>query len=206
MTFNKTEWQREYRKRKKMEAEQQLNEQSQEQSDQEEIDPELSIEEKDQSDEDKEKQEDKKTVKEVVRKPPANKKKGKKGQTIPLNPQAFARMSVSIERLTLQVHKDKELKEAEEEFITSSAEQLAELYEMPKLIVIVQYVISMLFPHITRILKAQAEKMELENESKKIDLEEKKRKVEEGRKQVNPEQVYSSIMTKETEQNGNQSN
>ena len=54
---------------------------------------------------------------------------------------------------------------------------------------------SVVFPHVTRILKAQAEKMELENESKKLDLEEKKRKVEQGRQEVKPEQVYESVMS-----------
>ena len=49
----------------------------------------------------------------------------------------------------------------------------------------------MLFPHLTRVLKAQAEKMELENESKKLDLEEKKRKVEQGRQET--KEVYQSI-------------
>ena len=106
-------------------------------------------------------------------------------------------MSVGIEKLTLQVHKDKELKDTEQQFIETSATQLAELYEMPKIIVVIQYGAAMVFPHVTRILKAQAEKMELENESKKLDLEEKKRKVEEGRKAVNTGEVYKSVMPSE---------
>ena len=196
MTFDKAAWQKEYRKRKKLEREQ---EQKQEE------DPELSLEEntnieepkeESQEEENKEVKESPKKVKEKIEKPPAR-KKGKKGklERIPLNPQAFSKMSVGIEKLTLQVHKDKELKATEQEFIETSAEQLAELYEMPKLIVILQYGAAMVFPHVTRILKAQAEKMEIENESKKLDLEEKKRKVEEGRKEAKPEQVYESVMS-----------
>ena len=188
MTFNKTEWQREYRKRKRMEAA--------EAGQQPAEDPELSLEEKQPEPETAEagqQQPAKKTVKEDVKKPPAKKGK-KKGERIPLNPEAFARMSVGIEKLTLQVHKDKELKETEQQFIESSAVQLAELYEMPKIIVVIQYGAAMVFPHVTRILKAQAEKMELENEAKKLELEEKKRKVEEGRKQVNVSDVYKSVM------------
>ena len=195
MTFDKAAWQKEYRKRKKLEREQ---EQKQEE------DPELSLEEntteepkeESQEEETKEVKETPKKVKEKIERPPAR-KKGRKGklERIPLNPQAFSKMSVGIEKLTLQVHKDKELKATEQEFIETSAEQLAELYEMPKLIVVLQYGAAMVFPHVTRILKAQAEKMELENESKKLDLEEKKRKVEQGRQEVKPEQVYESVMS-----------
>ena len=191
MTFDKAEWQREYRKRKKMEAEQKDNT-----SAKEETDPDLSLDEKQPDPETVESEQQKpakKTVKEDIKKPPAKKGK-KKGERIPLNPEAFARMSVGIEKLTLQVHKDKELKDTEQQFIESSATQLAELYEMPKIIVVIQYGAAMVFPHVTRILKAQAEKMELENESKKLDLEEKKRKVEEGRKAVNTGEVYKSVM------------
>ena len=194
MTFDKAAWQREYRKRKKLEQEQEREE-----------DPDLSLEENTNTEEPKEESQEEETkevkepvkkVKEKIEKPPAR-KKGKKGklERIPLNPQAFSKMSVGIEKLTLQVHKDKELKATEQEFIETSAEQLAELYEMPKLIVILQYGAAMVFPHVTRILKAQAEKMELENESKKLDLEEKKRKVEQGRQEVKPEQVYESVMS-----------
>jgi hypothetical protein len=57
----------------------------------------------------------------------------------------------------------------------------------------------MILPHVTRLISAQAEKLELENESKKIDLEEKKRKIEEGKQKLRPEDVYSSVMGK----NGN---
>ena len=188
MTFNKTEWQREYRKRKRMEAA--------EAGQQPAEDPELSLEEKQPEPETTEtgqQQPAKKTVKEDVKKPPAKKGK-KKGERIPLNPEAFAKMSVGIEKLTLQVHKDKELKETEQQFIESSAVQLAEVYELPKIIVVIQYGAAMVFPHVTRILKAQAEKMELENEAKKLELEEKKRKVEEGRNQVNVSDVYKSVM------------
>ena len=191
MTFDKTEWQRDYRKRKKMEAEQKDGTKVES-----ETDPDLSLDEKQPEPETAESEQQKpakKTVKEDIKKPPAKKGK-KKGERIPLNPEAFAKMSVGIEKLTLQVHKDKELKDTEQQFIESSATQLAELYEMPKIIVVIQYGAAMVFPHVTRILKAQAEKMELENESKKLDLEEKKRKVEEGRKAVNTGEVYKSVM------------
>ena len=191
MTFDKTEWQREYRKRKKMEAEQKDSTKAEP-----ETDPDLSLDEKQPEPETVESEQQKpakKTVKEDIKKPPAKKGK-KKGERIPLNPEAFAKMSVGIEKLTLQVHKDRELKDTEQQFIESSATQLAELYEMPKIIVVIQYGAAMVFPHVTRILKAQAEKMELENESKKLDLAEKKRKVEEGRKAVNTGEVYKSVM------------
>ena len=58
-------------------------------------------------------------MKEDIKKPPARKGK-KKGERIPLNPEAFAKMSVGIEKLTLQVHKDKELKDTEQQFIETS--------------------------------------------------------------------------------------
>ena len=194
MTFDKTKWQREYRKRKKMEAEQKDSTKAES-----ETDPDLSLDEKQPEPETAESEQQKpakKTVKEDIKKPPAKKGK-KKGERIPLNPEAFARMSVGIEKLTLGVHKKKEdkvLKDTEQQFIESSATQLVELYEMPKIIVVIQYGAAMVFPHVTRILNAQAEKMELENEHKKLDLEEKKRKVEEGRKAVNTGEVYKSVM------------
>ena len=194
MTFDKAEWQREYRKRKKMEAEQKDSTKAES-----ETDPDLSLDEKQPEPEIVESEQQKsakKTVKEDIKKPPAKKGK-KKGERIPLNPEAFAKMSVGIEKLTLQVHKDRELKDTEQQFIESSATQLAELYEMPKIIVVIQYGAAMVFPHVSRILKAQAEKMELENEHKKLDLEEKKRKVEEGRKAVNTGEVYKSVMSNE---------
>ena len=195
MTFNKTEWQREYRKRKRMEAEQKEDKEPES-----EPDPDLSLDEKqpepETPDTEQQKPNPKKTVKEDIKKPPAKKGK-KKGERIPLNPEAFAKMSVGIEKLTLQVHKDKDLKDTEQQFIETSAIQLAELYEMPKIIVIIQYGAAMVFPHVTRILKAQAEKMELENEKRKLDLEEKKRKVEEGRKEIRTEDVYRSVMPNE---------
>ena len=187
MSFDKAAWQREYRKKKK---EEQIKNEDNPESDKID-DPDLSLEELPKEQEQEDKDSNKKIVKEDIKKPPAKKSKKKGTDRIPLNPEAFAKMSVSIEKLTLQVHKDKELKNTEQEFIESSSKQLAELYEMPKIIVVVQYVISMLFPHLTRVLKAQAEKIELENESKKLDLEEKKRKVEQGRQET--KEVYQSI-------------
>ena len=187
MSFDKAAWQREYRKKKK---EEQIKNEDNPESDKID-DPDLSLEELPKEQEQEDKDSNKKIVKEDIKKPPAKKSKKKGTDRIPLNPEAFAKMSVSIEKLTLQVHKDKELKNTEQEFIESSSKQLAELYEMPKIIVVVQYVISMLFPHLTRVLQAQAEKMELENESKKLDLEEKKRKVEQGRQET--KEVYQSI-------------
>lgn len=187
MSFDKAAWQREYRKKKK---EEQIKNEDNPESDKID-DPDLSLEELPKEQEQEDKDSNKKIVKEDIKKPPAKKSKKKGTDRIPLNPEAFAKMSVSIEKLTLQVHKDKELKNTEQEFIESSSRQLAELYEMPKIIVVVQYVISMLFPHLTRVLKAQAEKIELENESKKLDLEEKKRKVEQGRQET--KEVYQSI-------------
>ena len=187
MSFDKAAWQREYRKKKK---EEQIKNEDNPESDKID-DPDLSLEELPKEQEQEDKDSNKKIVKEDIKKPPAKKSKKKGTDRIPLNPEAFAKMSVSIEKLTLQVHKDKELKNTEQEFIESSSRQLAELYEMPKIIVVVQYVISMLFPHLTRVLKAQAEKIELENGSKKLDLEEKKRKVEQGRQET--KEVYQSI-------------
>ena len=187
MSFDKAAWQREYRKKKK---EEQVKNEDNPESDKID-DPDLSLEESPKEQEQEDNKDSKKIVKEDIKKPPAKKSKKKGTDRIPLNPEAFAKMSVSIEKLTLQVHKDKELKNTEQEFIESSSKQLAELYEMPKIIVVVQYVISMLFPHLTRVLKAQAEKIELENESKKLDLEEKKRKVEQGRQET--KEVYQSI-------------
>ncbi len=195
MTFNKTEWQREYRKRKKME---QLQNQQDVEQKPEELDPELSMEEKPQETEEKpeaeQEEKPKKKVREEIKKAPQGRKKKSKFQTVPLNPEAFARFSIGIEKVTLNFHKDKELKPHEEALIETSAEQLAELYEVPKIIVVIQYIAAMALPHATRLMNAHAEKIELENEQKKMEIEEKKRQIEEGRKQIKPEEVYKSVM------------
>jgi hypothetical protein len=138
-----------------------------------------------------------------VVKPPAKKpkKKGDWKKSVPMNPEGFANMSVGIEKLTLNVHKDKVLKAEEEQFIRSSATQMAELYEIPKLLVVIQYGASMVMPHIARYMTAQSEKVEIENESKKIDLEEKKRKLEEGRQKIASGDVFKSVV-----KDGNKSN
>ena len=202
MPFNMQEYQKnyqaKYRAKKKEEREQMKTEQTTEKPENlksQSEDPSLSLEQKT---ENRLTPEQTKTVEEKIK--PAPTKKNKKSGKIALNPQAFGNFSIGIEKTTLLIHKDKTLKEHEEQLIRTSAEQLAEIYEMPALIVVVQYIASMILPHVTRLISAQAEKIEIENESKKIDLEEKKKKVEEGRQKVKPEDVYRSI--KEV-QNGN---
>ena len=199
MTFDKTEWQRQYRERKKQEKLKSEDNNIEDNN----SDPDLSMEEpkedlKQEIKEEPEKRTYTKKVKEEIAKPP-KKKKGRL-QTVQLNPQAFANFSIGIEKTTLQFHpKNKELTGAEEQFIESSATQLAELYEVPKLVVVIQYIAAMTLPHATRLMNAHAEKIELENESKKLDLEEKKRKVEEGREKVKPEDVYTKVMGNKNE-------
>jgi hypothetical protein len=199
MSFDMKAYQAEYRKKKKEEREKMKNEKLEEPKESPETskDPDLSMNEEVESE--KEKTESKpKVVQEKIKSPP---KKGKKGMKtkISLNPEAFGNFSVGIEKTTLLIHKDKDLKPHEEQLIRTSAEQLAAIYEMPTLIIIIQYISAMILPHVTRLISAQAEKLELENESKKIDLEEKKRKIEEGKQKLRPEDVYSSVMGK----NGN---
>lgn len=127
------------------------------------------------------KEKKKKEIKEKIEKAQAkDKKKKDKKEMIAIRPDAFANFSVGIERITLQVHKkNKELSEAEEMLIRTSAEQVAEVYEVPKIIVLVQYGVAMVLPHINRILVAQAEKMEIQNEKAKLELEEKKKQIKE---------------------------
>ena len=201
MPFDMKEYQKnyqaKYRAKKKEEKEQMTSEQKMENPENmksQSEDPALSLDEKTE----KQNNPGQKTVEEKIK--PVPMKKNKKSGKIALNPQAFGNFSVGIEQTTLLIHKDNELKSHEEQLIRTSAEQLAEIYEMPALIVIVQYIAAMILPHVTRLISAQAQKIEIENESKKIDLEEKKRKVEEGRQKVKPEDVYRSI--KEV-QNGN---
>jgi len=120
-----------------------------------------------------------KIVKEKIK--PAPKKLKQKQKTVSLNGEAFARFSVGIERVSLQFHKDKELKNHEEILIDTSARQLAELYEVPKVMVLIQYGASMILPHAVRLMNAHAEKIELQNEEKKLDIQRKKEEIQKGR-------------------------
>ena len=188
MTFDKTEWQRQYRERKKQEKLKSEDNNIEDNN----SDPDLSMEEPKEIKEEPKKVYARKVTEEIAK--PPKKKKGRLAK-VQLNPEAFANFSIGIEKTTLQFHaKNKELTGAEEQFIESSATQLAEIYEVPKLVVVIQYIAAMTLPHATRLMNAHAEKIELENESKKLDLEEKKRKVEQGREKVKPEDVYTKVM------------
>ena len=204
MTFDKIEWQRQYREKKRKEKE--SKEEPEKVDPEVNADPELSMEEpkepikeatKEESKEEPEKRKYTKKIKEDIAKPPKPKKG--KHQMVQLNPEAFAKFSIGIEKTTLQFHKNKELTGAEEQFIETSAMQVAELYEVPKLVIVIQYIASMTLPHATRLMNAHAEKIELENEEKKLDLEEKKQKVEQGREKVKPSDVYQSVMGNKNE-------
>ena len=214
LVFDKTAWQREYRKRKRKDNEiKEDNEDKKINEDNENTEKWASMEEKEDNEENENLQnednedkkntqnEDKKTSKLKENIKPVRKVKNKKSSKIPLNPQGFAEFSVGIEKTTLNFHKDKILKPHEEQLIRSSAEQVAELYEVPKIIVVIEYIAGMVLPHATRLMTAQAEKQEIENEKNKVDLEQKKLKLEEARKMVKPEDVYTSVM--KGDKNGN---
>ena len=95
------------------------------------------------------------------------KEKKKKKTTTPveyvkIDPIAFAKFSVGIETLTLQARKDKILKEGERLFIEASARSVAEVYDVPKMIVLAQYIASMVMPHATRSLDSITKKNEVQ--------------------------------------------
>ena len=95
------------------------------------------------------------------------KEKKKKKSTTPIeyvkiNPEAFAKFSVSVETLTLQARKDKILKEGERLFIEASERSVAEVYDVPKMIVLAQYIASMVMPHATRSLDSISKKNEVQ--------------------------------------------
>ena len=95
------------------------------------------------------------------------KEKKKKKTTTPveyvkIDPIAFAKFSVGIETLTLQARKDKILKESERLFIEASAKSVAEVYDVPKMIVLAQYIASMVMPHATRSLDSITKKNEVQ--------------------------------------------
>jgi hypothetical protein len=135
---------------------------------------------------------EKKEVKEKIN--PAPPKKGKKGKMVSINGDAFSRFSIGIERVSLQFHKDKELKNHEEMLIDSSARQLAELYEVPKMLVLIQYGAAMLLPHAVRFLNAHAEKIELQNEEKKMDIQKKKEEIEKAKEGLDFNKIKEEIV------------
>ena len=95
------------------------------------------------------------------------KEKKKKKSTTPIeyvkiDPETFAKFSVSVETLTLQARKDKILKEGERLFIEASARSVAAVYDVPKMIVLAQYIASMVMPHATRSLDSITKKNEVQ--------------------------------------------
>ena len=108
-----------------------------------------------------------KDEKEIEKETVEVKEKKKKKSTTPveyvkINPEAFAKFSVSVETLTLQARKDKILKEGERLFIEASARSVAEVYDVPKMIVLAQYIASMVMPHATRSLDSISKKNEVQ--------------------------------------------
>jgi len=132
-----------------------------------------------------------KIVKEKIR--PAPKKSKQKQKMVSISPEGFAKFSIGIERVSLQFHKDKELKNHEEMLIEESAKQVAELYEVPKIMVLIQYGASMILPHAVRLMNAHAEKIELENEEKKIDIQKKKEEIQKGREEIDLKKIQQEI-------------
>jgi len=132
-----------------------------------------------------------KIVKEKIK--PAPKKTKQKQKMVTINGDAFAKFSIGIERVSLQFHKDKELKNHEEMLIDASAHQLAELYEVPKVMVLIQYGAAMILPHAVRLMNAHAEKIELENEEKKIDIQKKKEEIQKGREEIDLKKIQQEI-------------
>jgi len=135
--------------------------------------------------------EEEKIVKEKIK--PAPKKSKQKQKMVSISPEGFARFSIGIERVTLQFHRDKELKNHEEMLIEESAKQVAELYEVPKIMVLIQYGASMLLPHAVRLMNAHAEKIELQNEEKKIDIQKKKEEIQRNREEIDLKKIQQEI-------------
>lgn len=100
-----------------------------------------------------------------------NVKKKKRRNLEDIPPEMFADFSVSVENTTLAMsrHKDKKLKESEEQYIRNASIQLAKLYGVPQLLIPANYGFAMLIPHISRYVdvKIQREQIEI----KKIQLE-----------------------------------
>jgi hypothetical protein len=77
------------------------------------------------------------------------------------------------------LRKDNELKPHEEKYIEESSMAMAELYEVPKLLVPANYAFSMVLPHITRFINTKTIKEELEIKKLVAELNEKGIKIEE---------------------------
>ena len=120
-----------------------------------------------------------KKTNETILKVEPNKRSTKKGkQTVHIAPEQFAKFSVSIEKTSLMLRKDNELKPHEEKYIEESSMAMAELYEVPKLLVPANYAFSMVLPHITRFINTKTIKEELEIKKLVAELEEKGIKID----------------------------
>ena len=120
-----------------------------------------------------------KKTNETILKVEPNKRSTKKGkQTVHIAPEQFAKFSVSIEKTSLMLRKDNELKPHEEKYIEESSMAMAELYAVPKLLVPANYAFSMVLPHITRFINTKTIKEELEIKKLVAELEEKGIKID----------------------------
>lgn len=100
---------------------------------------------------------------EVIKNPnPKENKKGKKKKIItPMTPDGFADFSVSTEKTTLAFRKAK-LEPADQHHIENSAKALAGIYNIPEALIIGDYIIAMVTPHVTLTLDRMSAKEELE--------------------------------------------
>lgn len=93
--------------------------------------------------------------------PKENKKRKKKKIITPMTPDGFADFSVSTEKTTLAFRKAK-LEPADQHHIENSARALAGIYNIPEALIIGDYIIAMVTPHVTLTLDRMSAKEELE--------------------------------------------
>ena len=100
------------------------------------------------------------------------KRKGKNDKPkFKMLPEQFANFSIGIEKTSLAFTKNPILSEHEETYIKSASEDVAGLYDVPKMVILINYGISMTLPHITRYLDVKIKKEELEIMKLKTELE-----------------------------------
>ena len=88
--------------------------------------------------------------------------KGKNKVRLPMSPESFADFSVSVDNLALGITSKDTLKDYEKESIRLAAIEMAKIMDIPIALVVGNYGITMVIPHVSRYVDKQNEKTDWE--------------------------------------------
>lgn len=88
--------------------------------------------------------------------------KGKNKVRLPMSPESFADFSVSVDNLALGITSKDSLKDYEKQSIRLAAMEMAKIMDIPIALVVGNYGITMVIPHVSRYVDKQNEKTDWE--------------------------------------------